>query len=136
MEIPKIFNKTELANEIYPFQKQAKATLNNKLNNNQGRKLNDYDLEKILEAAKKAVMDLKIQMAYHWECLNDDEVMFYYLDDKTDTVDRSLFREYYKEVGLFETQISEDDFKPYIPTETQYKEAEKEFWDNFFNIKK
>lgn len=136
MKIPKIFNKTELANEIYPLQKQAKATLNNKLKNNQGRELNDYDLEKILEASKKAVMDLKIQMAYDWEYLNDDEVVFYYLNDKTDTVDRLLFHEYIKEVGLFERQISEDDFEPYTPTEYEYKQAEKEFWNYFFNIKK
>jgi hypothetical protein len=135
MEIPKIFNKTELANEIYPFQKQAKATLNNKLKNNQGRELNNEDLEKLLDAAKKGVKDLKIQMAYDWEYLNDNDVMFYYLNDKTDTVDRSLFNDYIKEVGLFERQISEDDFEPYTPTEGQYKQAEKEFWNDFFNIK-
>lgn len=136
MKIPKIYNKTEMANAIYPHQKQAKATLNNKLNNNQGRELNDDDLEKLLATAKKGVKDLKIQMAYAWEYLNDDEVLFYYLNDKTDTVDRQIFKDDLKEASenVFHHQVDADRFERYTPSKKEYNKVETDFWNKYFEL--
>jgi hypothetical protein len=59
----------------------------------------------------------------------NDEVVFQFDNQPDERVDRSEFNS----EPRFMQPISEDDEVPFTPTEQQYKEAEKEFWDKYHN---
>lgn len=67
----------------------------------------------------------------------DGKVVYDFTDGTQETVERSKFEEYVKEMdyNIFHTQIAEDEFVPYTPSDEEYIKAEKEFFDDYFKDK-
>lgn len=67
----------------------------------------------------------------------DDKVVYDFSDGTQQTIERSLFDEYVKEMdyNLWHTQVAEDDFVPYTPSDEEYARVEKEFFSDYFKDK-
>lgn len=58
-KLPKIINASQLANKLYPNNKNAKVALNAKLKEINYNKITDEDKEKIIEELQKAIAEIK-----------------------------------------------------------------------------
>ena len=64
----------------------------------------------------------------------DDKVVYEFSDGSQKIVERSKFDEYVREMdyNLWHNQVDVDDFRPYTPSNREYKKEEVQFFDNYF----
>jgi len=57
--LPKILNKAELARLIYPHNKSAPSSLNNKLKRQNRQKFTEEDKEKVIEVLMECIEEIR-----------------------------------------------------------------------------